>query len=289
MSEPPISIVIAAPAACDALAASFESARRQVEGAQLIVAGPAAAAERLAGFSGEFEVVEADDAAPGELRNRALARARAARVVVLDPGERLGEGALGRHLEALAAEPHLVGSYGRTAVQEGGRTRVRPDHGKGGTLLRRLLKERHLVASSAALVWRRDALGARPFGDYRSGQALRLALALDLARGERELAFQPEVVAQREAEAAELGTLEELVRVLVGVVYGAEALDERIELAARRRLARHLVAIGKHHYREGAYARAGKFFDEAVKAAPADFRGRRYQFLNFVKNTLTRE
>ena len=30
------------------------------------------------------------------------------------------------------------------------------------------------------------------------------------------------------------------------------------------------------------------FFDEALKAAPSYFKGRRYQFMNFVKNTITR-
>ena len=35
-------------------------------------------------------------------------------------------------------------------------------------------------------------------------------------------------------------------------------------------------------------SKAGRFFDEAVKAAPAYFKGRRYQFLNFVKNTFGR-
>jgi tetratricopeptide (TPR) repeat protein len=283
-------ILVALSASDDAVAAALESIHGQLEGAQVILVGRTEAlAERLAGFKGGYEALELPEASPAEARNAALERARSPLVAVVDGHERVSAGALQRHVEALEAEPQLVGSYGRTAVHEKERVRERPDHGKGGTLFRRLLKVKHLIASSAALVWRRDALGAAPFEDYRAPESLRLSFALELAREDREFVFQPAVVAERSAEALDVDGLEELVRVLVGVVYAPEPLEERVEQRARRRLARRLVAIGKHHYRLEDYGRAGRFFDQAVKAAPAYFRGRRYQFLNFVKNTLSKE
>jgi hypothetical protein len=81
----------------------------------------------------------------------------------------------------------------------------------------------------------------------------------------------------------DLGVLEELVKVLVMVLYGFEPLRERSEHKLRKRLARQLVALGKYHYRRERTEVAGRYISEAVRIAPAYFKGRRYQFLNFVK------
>jgi hypothetical protein len=112
-------------------------------------------------------------------------------------------------------------------------------------------------------------------------------VALRLARL-GDFVFHPAVVAERQAEVVTLGGLEELVKVLIGVLYSGSPLDEKVEARARFRLARHLVAMGKIHYRNEDHKLAGNFFDEALKAAPAYFKGRRYQFMNFVKNTIPR-
>jgi hypothetical protein len=78
------------------------------------------------------------------------------------------------------------------------------------------------------------------------------------------------------------------VKTFVALLYGANKLDERLEARVRFRLARNLVALGKHHYRKGDHARAGKLFGEAVKAVPSYFKGRRYQFMNFLRGVIAR-
>jgi len=291
-------------------ACSARTAARCAAQCEILVAGASEEAgdpmaEALSGFAGDFRSIQGSLTEPGPLLNGALAAARGAYVLMIEAHERISAGALDRHLEALEGEPELVASYGRTAVQRGGQVRVRPEHGKGGPVFNRLLKEKHLVSSTASLVWRRDALvnGAEPFpgverrsasrgvpacADYCSPAARRLDLCFKLAsRG--EFTFHPAVVAERSDETLEIPALKELVKVLLGVLYGHASLEEKPEQRARFRLARHLVAIGKLYYRAEDYRHAKTFFDEALKAAPGYFKGRRYQFLNFVKNTLARE
>lgn len=282
---PPLSVVLIAQQASDnQLARAASSLEGQVSGAQLLVTGASASAP----LGPEWERLELAETAPHELRNAALAHATAPFVTVVEGHEWFGPNSLQRHVESLRDQPELVASYGRVAVHELGRVRVRPEQGRGGAVFRRLLREKHLVAASAALIWRREALAAAPYPELTSPPALRLALALELARA-GEFAFHATVVAERDPEQIELVVLEEFVRVLCGVIYDPALQDEKIEERARVRLARYLVAIGKLHYREADYPRAGRFFDEAVKAAPGYFKGRRYQFLNFVKTTLNRE
>lgn len=291
MSSPRISIVVIAAERPGqppepALARSLDSSEDQL--------GPGEVQRILAGQPAEVWT-DRDDldrlalpgASPAELRNAAWAACKAPLVVFLDPSEQLAPGALERHVSALEGE-ECVASYGRTAVRdEEGRARSLPQRGKGGEVEAQLLRDRHLLASSAALVWRRDALGEAPFADHETGPARRLDLALRLARG-NTFSFHPAVVAERGPERLGLSQLEELVRVLVGLVFAPEPLPAELEEPARRRLARHLVGMGKLHYRAEDYPRAGKLFDEAVRTAPHYFRGRRYQFLNFVKNTISR-
>ena len=285
-----VSIVVMADGDPNAVLSALESARRQAEPDRITLAGPLedpTLKELLAPHTADYQPLVLANIAPSELRNRAVAEAPGPLVVVVESHERLGEEALTRHVSALANDTSLVGSYGRTAIHEHEKVRVRPENGKGGEVYRRLLKERYLISSSACLVWRKAALTEPAYGDYTTPAALRMDLTLRLSRL-GDFVFHPSVVAERLGEPTEMPDLEEMVRVFVGIVFGPESLDERVEQRARFRLARHLVAIGKHHYRSEDYRRAGKFFDEAVKAAPSYFRGRRYQFLNFVKNTLSR-
>jgi glycosyltransferase involved in cell wall biosynthesis len=289
MATPPVSIVLIAGEDPSGFSAALESARGQVDGAELLAAGAVTSgpvADAIAPLGGEVRAVAAEGAAAA--RNAGVTAARGEFVVVLDGHERLASGALARHLEGLRGEPQRVASYGRVAIHRG-RVRIRPEQGKGGHVLGRLLKDRHLIPAAGALVWRRAALGEAPFDPaYSSSAALRLDLALKLSRLDGGFVFHPVVVAEREPEEQGLTELEELVKVFLGILYGPEALSESREQRARFRLARQLVAMGKHHYRAGDHKRAGRFFDEAVKAAPGYFRGRRYQFLNFVRNTLSR-
>lgn len=289
--SPPLTVVfVAREGRGDQIARAFESAQGQIEGAQLLVAGQAGALRAgLAQISEDYEALELPNANPAEVRNAAVASAKAPFVCVLEDHEWLASGGLQRHLETLRDQPELVASYGKVAVHNEGRVRVRPEHGKGGGIARRILSEKHLIAASGALVWRKEALGQTPYpADLTQAPALRLSLGLALAQA-GPFGFHTTVVAERDPESIELTCLEEFVRVLCKVIYDPSLDDEKVETRARVRLARYLVAIGKLHYRADDYPRAGRFFDEAVKAAPSYFKGRRYQFLNFIKTTLDRE
>lgn len=290
MSSPRISVVVVAEEEPrsqpdSTVARSLESSEGQLAGGiQRILAGRPVEVwtER-----DDLDRLVMPGASPAELRNAALAACKAPLVVLLEAGEQLAPSALERHVSALEDED-CVASYGRTAVRDAeGRTRSLPQRGKGGEVEGQLLRDRHLLASSAALVWRRAALGEAPFSEHDTSPARRLDLALRLARG-NTFSFHPTVVAERNAERLGLSELEELVRVLVGLVFSPDSLPSELEEPARRRLARHLVGMGKLYYRAEDYPRAGKLFDEAVRTAPNYFRGRRYQFLNFVKNTISR-
>lgn len=289
MSE--LSVVILAKEA-KATRAAVDSVLDQVDGLQMLVAGDleadAALRDALVPHEGDATLLAVSgEETLGAWRNTALARCEREFVLFVDPGERVARDSLARHLESLRGDPSLVASYGRTAVHEFGRVRVRPDQGRSGRVTRRLLKEKHLLASSASLAWRRAALDDAPFQAFNSPVALRLEIGLQLSRA-GDWVFHPAVVAEREGEEVDLAGLEEVVKVLIGVLYSGTPLDEKVEQRARFRLARHLVAMGKIHYRNEDHKRASSFFDEALKAAPGYFKGRRYQFMNFVKNTITR-
>jgi hypothetical protein len=279
-------LVVAQPNEAERALRALASARVQPGGPELVLL----ADESITGVDPDVRVLRAPGAPTAAARNEALAGLRGERVMIVEGHERLTPDALAQHLEALAGAPDAVGSYGRTAVQERDRVQLRPDSGRSGRILSRLIHDKHLLGASAAALWRREALGAAPFDDgYRSVAATRLAMALRVARAGGEFVFVPAVVAERDAEGQDLEGLEELVRVFLSLLYGPDPLDEKAEQRARMRLARQLVAIGKHHFRQGDHRRAGKFFDEAVKAAPSYFKGRRYQFMNFVaRNVLSR-
>lgn len=266
---------------------ALASVREQAGPHEVVLVGELPPGEDAAGLVVTTPAAGTSQAAA---RNEAIARATGDYLVLVEAHERLVPDALGRHVAALDAAPEVGASYGRTAIEEDGQVRLRPDMGKSGRVLARLIHDKHLIASSACAMWRRSALGATPYDEtYRSVPALRLGMALRVAQEDVEFVFHPTITAEREAERQDLAGLEELVRVFLGVLYGTAALEEKAEHRARMRLARQLVAIGKHHFRQGDHRRAGKFFDEAVKAAPSYFKGRRYQFMNFVaKNVLSR-
>lgn len=269
---------------------ALASAREQAEGGLrvelLLLARPQEAAG-LGNAAQGLTLVDPGERAPGAARNLALERCSAPFVLLVEPGERLAPGALARHVEALRSQPQLALSYGRTAVQDpGGHVRLRPVQGRGGALLRPLLRDRHLLASSAAALWRRAVLPRPAWGDWRSPEALRLDLGLRVARGGAQAVFHPAVVAEHADAARDQGSLEELVKVLLSVLYAPQPLDPALEPVARKRLARHLLRLGKHHHRAGEAERAQVFFDQAVKAAPGYFRARRWQFMSWLSRLL---
>jgi hypothetical protein len=129
-------------------------------------------------------------------------------------------------------------------------------------------------------------VGDKPWDDaYRTGGGILLDLLVRASK-DHPFLFLPDTVAHTERRLDDVPALEEQVKVFVSLLYGAHKLDERVETRVRFRLARHLVALGKHHYRKGDHARAGRLFGEAVKAVPSYFKGRRYQFMNFMKRVI---
>jgi hypothetical protein len=232
----------------------------------------------------------APDASPAALRNMGIRAAAGRYVCVLEPGEALRSNeALASLVDALEAEPQAVASYGRTEVEESpGNVRARPAYGRGGLILRRLVQHKGYIASSASIAWRRAHLPQTVYDEaYRTPMGLLLALLVRTSAA-RAFVFQPTVIARVRPPRDTLATLEESVKVFVALLYGADPLDERVDARVRFRLARHLVALGKYHYRKGDHSRAGKLFAEAVKAAPVYFKGRRYQFMNFLKGIISR-
>jgi hypothetical protein len=234
-----------------------------------------------------FEVARA---APAALRNAAWAKATQPFVLFVEPFERLaGKDVLARHAAALQGDKAAVASYGQTSIKKPSGPVVRPVKGKGGKIEKRLVQTKELIASAASVAWRKKALPAKPFDEsYRSPSSILLSLCLSIAATEKSFAFIEEVVASADPPKEDLGSLEEKAKIFVALLFGYRPLGEKLEQRVRFRLARHLVAIGKHHYRSGDHVKAGKFFDEAVKSAPSYFKGRRYQFLNFVKKVFAR-
>jgi len=257
---------------------------------ELVVVIPGAAAlDADPAFAPEARVVRLPtDSTPAAVRNAGVKVSTAPYFCLVEPRERLvGKDVLARHVAALEADPTAVASYGRTEVDEGpGVVRARPERGRGGWILRRLVQHKALVASAASVVWRRSLLPERPWDEsYKTSSGLLLAL-LVAASKDHPFLFLPDTVARTEKKKDELQVLEEQVKVFVALLYGATKLEERLDARVRFRLARHLVALGKHHYRQGDHARAGRLFGEAVKAVPSYFKGRRYQFMNFLKGVI---
>jgi glycosyltransferase involved in cell wall biosynthesis len=275
-----------------AVARALESTGAAVGAQEVLLLGgdlDDAALQRAIGpHQANLRHVPASGLSRGEARNAAVAAAQGRYLVIVDPGERLAPDALERHVTALdGADAETVASYGRTAIHRGVHVRLRPDHGRGGQILKRLVKDKYVLASSACVVWRREALLSTPFPHFESDAAARLGVAVELSRRGGAFAFHPAVVAERDLERLDPEALHELVKIFLGLLYAPEPLPEKLEQRVRFRLARHLVAIGKHHYRGEDFKRAGSFFDQAVKAVPNYFKGRRYQFLNFVKRKVT--
>jgi hypothetical protein len=286
-----ISAIVLAPDPRLARAAIDSVVSQQGQDVELIVIVPGAAAlDADPELAAKAHVVRLPaDSSPAAVRNAGVQVARGPYFVVIEPPDVLvGKDVLARHVAALEADKTAVAIYGRTEVVENGTTRVRPERGRGGWILRRLVQHKGLIASSASVVWRRSMLRAAPFEEsYRTPGGLLLSLLVSASK-DHPFLFLPDAVARTDKRADDLSVTEEQVKVFVALLYGATRLEERLEARVRFRLARHLVALGKHHYRKGDHARAGRLFGEAVKAVPSYFKGRRYQFMNFLKGVISR-
>jgi glycosyltransferase involved in cell wall biosynthesis len=229
---------------------------------------------------------------PGEGRaevwNQALGIAEGDYLSFVDAGHILAEGSLAALAAPMDRDENLGGSFGRTTVIDSeANVRNHPENGRTGRIFNRLIDKKHFFASYPCVMIRKK-VGKIGFNEiYRTPKAVFIEHVLSIT------AFHPfffvdQVVVTAPGTKEDSMILEELVKVFVSVLYGFEDLSERVEQKVRKRLARQLVALGKYHYRREDYDKAGRFISQAVHIAPTYFKGRRYQFLNFVKDLMRR-
>ena len=232
--------------------------------------------------------VERRGAGRAELWNAAVESADADMLLLLEAGHVLGEGSLTDLRDSLTADPNLAGSYGRAAVIDGeANTRLHPEKGKTGSIFNRLVEKKHFLAGTSCVLLRRSAFLGLFNEVYTTPRAVFLEFMLQVSFV-RPFVFLDRTVTTCPVMVEDEQVLEELVKVFVTVLYGAMVLPERSEEKVRKRLSRQLVNLGKLHYRKENYDKAGRFISQAVKIAPTYFKGRRYQFLNFVQELLAR-
>lgn len=236
----------------------------------------------------EAESIDCPNMNRAKLWNQALLKAQGEYVSFIDAGHILSESCYADLVNALANDPNLAGSYGRTAIiNNEARVRRHPERGKTGLIFNRLVEKKHFFASFPAVLFRKEALEGGFNEIYKSPKAVFLEHALTIANI-RPFTFCDRTIATIPNSSDEYSTQEELAKVFVTALYGLEFLSERSEQKLRKRLARQLVTLGKIHYRKSEFDRAGRFISEAVRINPTYFKGRRYQFLNFVKDLVKR-
>ncbi len=250
----------------------------------------------------EFPGAPAPIAGVARARNAGVAAATGSRYVAfLEPGDEWGEGHIEKHVAALEGDSGLGASYARyTLLRPDGSKRTRPSVGRAGQIFEGLVERRQLFYTPSALVTRRDVL-VRTLPRAKSGAKRRRAGAFDetldgvegldlLLRLSRDWAVAfvdaaPPVLTPQRRE--DEGVIERRIRIFIGLLYASRPkLGSNAEKLIRGRLAHELVQLGKLHYSRGDYDRAGRLFNEAAKAAPRYVKGRRYQFLNFVRDKL---
>lgn len=223
-----------------------------------------------------------------ELWNEGLLRSTASVLLILEPGQILAEASLSTLLQGLSEDESFAGAFGRTAVVTGDAdVREHPDSGKTGRIFNRLIEKKHFVACTGCVLFRRECFEGYFNEIYGSGEIAFFEHLLHVAHF-HPFRFVNQLVVTAPNVAHTQETLEEMVKALVAVLYGVEDLSERCEQKVRKRLARALLALGKSFYRREQYEHAGRYINQAVKMAPTYFKGRRYQFLNFVKDLLSR-
>jgi len=220
--------------------------------------------------------------------NEALAASKGDYISMLDAGHILAEGAYATLAGILDSDTDLAGAYGRTAVIDGeANVRYQPERGKTGRIFNRVASNKHFFSASSCVLWRRRVLEP-PFNEvYKTPKAIFLEHALRITI-DQPLAFADQTIVTAPAMKDDYLVIEELVKVFLVALYGMDFDSERSETKLRKRLARQLVAIGKIHYRREEYVQASRYISEAVRIAPTYFKGRRYQFLNFVKDLVSR-
>lgn len=229
---------------------------------------------------------------PGEGRaevwNQAIAIVEGEYLTFIDAGHILADGALKALAEPLDQDQHLGGSFGRAAIIDNeANVRSHPENGRTGRIFNRLIDKKHYFASYPCVMFRKRVMEVGFNEIYRTPKAVFLEFALTLTSF-HPFFFVDENIVTAPNEKEDCLILEELVKVFVTVLYSFEELSERSEQKVRKRLARQLVALGKYHYRRENYDKAGRFISQAVQIAPTYFKGRRYQFLNFVKDLMSR-
>ncbi|MDF1664682.1 MAG: glycosyltransferase family 2 protein [Planctomycetota bacterium] len=223
-----------------------------------------------------------------EVWNQAMAMVEGDYLTFLDAGHLLAEESLKALMAPLDQDINLGGSFGQAAIIDGeANVRSHPENGRTGRIFNRLIDKKHYFAAYPCVMFRKSVMEVGFNEVYRTPKAVFLEFALTLTNF-HPFFFVDETIVTAPSEKEDCLILEELVKVFVTVLYSFEDLSERSEQKVRKRLARQLVALGKYHYRREDYDKAGRFISQAVQIAPTYFKGRRYQFLNFVKDLMSR-
>jgi glycosyltransferase involved in cell wall biosynthesis len=289
-----VSVILVASGASTTIERTLESLIQQKDvELDLIYIDNSQAPERSVRLEEQLEALKARRLSlPGEGRaevwNQALGMAEGGYMSFMDAGHILSEGCLVALLEPLNRDENLGGSFGRTAVIDGeANVRDHPENGRTGRIFNRLIDKKHYFASYPSVMFRKRTVELGFNEIYRTPKAVFLEYVLNVTSF-HPFFFVDRVVVTAPSVKEDSMILEELVKVFVAVLYGVDDLSERSEQKVRKRLARQLVALGKYHYRREDYDKAGRFISQAVHIAPTYFKGRRYQFLNFVKDLMTR-
>ncbi len=266
--------------------ATLDSLASQESDAEILWAGPdddlVRTAQSLLGD--KLRLVPASGGV-GVAVNQALERANGTFVGLVPAGDILFAGSVAKRLECFGeGAPHVVFCAAK-AHERGNVVRRRPKRSFSGQILHRLLETGTELPISTLLVRRSVLDRYRPLNtDFKilSDYDLILRMARDEA-----FACIDEVLVEHRPLLTDLYQYdEERLRVYISLFYGWPELDPQISRLVRFRFARQLIRVGKHSYKKGDFEKAGRIFREVVKVAPYLFRGRRYQFLNFVKSLL---
>lgn len=234
-------------------------------------------------------------------RNAGVAASDARYIAFLVPADEWERGHLALHVSTLENDSSIGASYGRYTVRrDDGTLKTRPSTGAQGDIFEPLIQQRQLFYTPSVVMARREALSRTPPASSGSSHRILrgpvdetldgvgvLDLLLRLSR-DWKIAFVEEAApVLTPANRPHDGIIERRIRIFIGLLYGPQKLEEDVEHLVRGRLAHELTALGKLYYGREDYDRAGRFFREAAKASPGYFKGRRYQFVNYVREMLS--
>ncbi len=286
--QPKVSLLVYGKANRKGALATFESIARQGGRYEVLwTGGRERELERSAHtvLGTAFRNIDVPGGGVGVAVNRALDAARGEFVGLVPAGDILLTGSLRRRLRYFERGAESIVFCAAKAFERGNVVRRRPKRGFDGQILHRLLETGTELPISTVLVRKSVLDRYRPLNaDFKILPDYDLILRM--ARREAFGCIDEVLVEHRPLLTDLYQYDEERLRIYISLHYSWPQLDARAQRLVRFRFARQLIRVGKHSYKKGDFEKAGRIFREVVKVAPYLFRGRRYQFLNFVKSLL---